>query len=71
MTTQIRFHKRIKLFPGLYLNFGKRGFMSVTIGSKWVSVNIGRAGWYLNGALVGTGLRARKRLDKSSKQETK
>lgn len=45
--------------------------MSVTIGSKWVSVNIGRAGWYLNGALVGTGLRARKRLDKSSKQETK
>ncbi|TOP83771.1 DUF4236 domain-containing protein [Vibrio parahaemolyticus] len=67
MTTQVRFQKRIKIFPGVHLNFGKRGFMSVTLGTRWVSVNIGRGGWYLNGSLVGTGLRVRKRLDRQNK----
>lgn len=63
---QVRFHRRVRLVPGLYINFGKTGFTSITIGGPWLSLNVGRTGVYLNSSLVGTGLRFRKRLDKAT-----
>lgn len=61
----LRFQKRIRVLPFVWLNFGKTGFTSITIGGRFVSLNVGKRGVYLNGSLVGTGLRYRKRIDKT------
>jgi len=57
-----RYRKRVRVLPGLYLNFSKSG-MSTTIGMKGFSVNIGQNGTYLNTGIPGTGLYNRVRLD--------
>jgi len=38
----LRFRKRVKLFPGVWLNLGKTG-ISTSVGTKGVTVNLGDA----------------------------
>lgn len=61
----MRFRRRAKLFPGVYLNFSKTG-ISTTIGARGASINIGHKGTYLNTGIPGTGLYDRQRLDGGS-----
>jgi hypothetical protein len=56
-----RFRKRIKLIPGVYINFSTSG-ISTTIGPKGMSFNIGPDGTYLNTGIPGTGLYNRVRI---------
>lgn len=39
-----KFRKSIKIFPGVKLNFGKKGFTSATIGGKFAKTNISSKG---------------------------
>ncbi len=55
------FRKRVKLLPGIWLNFSKSG-MSTTIGTKGASVNFGKRGIYGNVGIPGTGLYKREKL---------
>ncbi|MBL4708427.1 MAG: DUF4236 domain-containing protein [Flavobacteriales bacterium] len=57
----MRFRKRTKLFPGVYLNFSKSG-ISTTIGVPGLSVNVGEKGTYLNTGIPGTGLYDRQKI---------
>ncbi|GGI92403.1 DUF4236 domain-containing protein [Legionella impletisoli] len=56
-----RFSKRITLFPGFRINFGKRG-ISTTVGPRGFSLGLGRQGVYGNVGLRGTGLSYRTKL---------
>ncbi len=58
----MRFRRRQKILPGVYLNFSGSG-VSTTIGGRGASINIGRNGTYLNTGIPGTGLYNRQRLD--------
>ncbi len=60
-----RFQRRITLFPGVRLNFSRRG-ISTTIGPRGASVNIGAAGAALNLGVPGTGFSLRKNLTPSA-----
>ena len=64
----LRFHKRLKVFPGFYLNFSKSG-MSASVGMKGMNINVGSKGTYLNTSIAGTGLSSRTRLDSNSSNE--
>ncbi len=57
----MRFRKRKKILPGVYLNFSKSG-ISTTIGGKGLSVNVGKRGTYLNTSIPGTGLYDRRKI---------
>ncbi|MEO8649171.1 MAG: DUF4236 domain-containing protein [Acidobacteriota bacterium] len=50
------FRQRIKIFPGVRLNFGKRGFTSTTVGGKWFKTNFSSRGIRKTFSLPGTGL---------------
>jgi len=50
----MRFRKRVKVFPGFYLNFSKSGISS-TLGVKGASINISKRGTYLNTSIPGMG----------------
>jgi len=50
-----RFHRSVKLFPGLRLNFGKRG-MSVSLGVRGAHVTYGPTGTRTTVGLPGSGL---------------
>lgn len=52
----IRFRKRIKIAPGFYLNVGKSGVTSATIGKRGASLNIGGKSPKATIGLPGTGL---------------
>lgn len=65
----LKFRRRQKLFPGVYLNFSKGG-ISTTIGIKGLSVNLGKSGTYLNTGIPGTGIYDRKKLGKSQSGKT-
>lgn len=56
-----RFRKSVKLFPGVRLNFSRRG-ISTTIGPRGASINLGGGGAYLNVGIPGTGLSSRTNL---------
>jgi hypothetical protein len=58
-----RFQRRVKLFPGVRLNFSGSG-ISTTIGVRGASVTLGPRGTYANVGLPGTGLSYRTRLDR-------
>jgi hypothetical protein len=51
----IRFRKRIRILPGVWLNVGKSG-VSISIGSKGLTVNIGERGTRTTLSVPGTGL---------------
>lgn len=55
------FRKRVKVAPGVKLNFSKSG-TSVTVGGKGASVNVGKKGVYGNVGIPGTGIYNRKKL---------
>ena len=51
-----RFRKRVKLFPGITLNWGRSGFASVSIGKPGATVNIGPKGARGTVGVPGTGV---------------
>lgn len=55
------YRKRIKIFPGVHLNFSKGG-VSTSIGPKGAKVSFGKKGTYLNTSIPGTGLYSRKKI---------
>lgn len=57
----IYFRKRIKIFPGVYLNISKTGF-SLSFGTRGASVTAKKTGVYGNLSVPGTGVYMRKKL---------
>ncbi len=57
----MRFRKRVKVFPGFYLNFSNSGISS-TIGIKGASINFSKKGTYLNTGIPGTGIYNRQKI---------
>lgn len=57
----MRFRRKAKLFPGVYLNFSKSG-ISTTIGVPGASINLGKQGAYLNTGIPGTGIYDRQKI---------
>lgn len=55
------FRKRIKIAPGVHLNFSKGG-VSTSIGPNGAKINIGKSGTYLNTSIPGTGLYSRQKI---------
>lgn len=64
-TVAFRFNYRVKLFPGVRLNFGKSG-VSTTFGKRGLGVTAGERGTFLNVGAPGTGMSYRTRLDKKN-----
>jgi hypothetical protein len=56
-----RFRKWVKVIPGLYLNFSRKG-ISTTVGPRGLSLNFNSTGTYLNTGIPGTGFSNRTRL---------
>lgn len=50
-----RFSRRVKIFPGVHVNLGKRG-TSVSLGGKGYSVNFSKNGTRTTVGVPGTGL---------------
>ena len=64
-----RFRKRIKIFPGFYINISKSG-LGINIGPKGANVSVGPNGTYVNTGIPGTGLYRRDKVSSSTaKQE--
>lgn len=57
----MRFRRRSKLFPGVYLNFSKTG-ISTTIGIRGASVNFNKQGVFFNTGIPGTGIYDRRKI---------
>ncbi len=62
------FRKRVKIAPGLRVNFSKRG-VSTTIGRRGLSITKGKRGTHLNASIPGTGLYTRKKINFPSSQK--
>lgn len=62
----MRFRRRVKLFPGVVLNFSKSG-ISTTFGFPGASINFNKQGAFLNTGIPGTGIYDRKRIGRSNK----
>ena len=65
----MRFRRRVKLFPGVTLNFSKTG-ISTTIGVPGASVNFNKHGIFLNTGIPGTGIYDRKRIGGKKKSNS-
>jgi hypothetical protein len=59
------FRRRIKIIPGVHLNFSKNG-VSTSIGVRGASVTFGSKGTYFNAGIPGTGLYSRQKISSSS-----
>ncbi|WP_070964874.1 DUF4236 domain-containing protein [Vibrio sonorensis] len=59
---RIQFRKRIRLLPFLWLNFGKKGLSSVTIGRRGLSLTIQKNAGFLTLGATGSGLSVRNQL---------
>lgn len=64
-----RFRKRIKIFPGFYINISKSG-LGVNIGPKGANVSVGPNGTYVNTGIPETGLYRRDKVDSSKHSST-
>ena len=60
-----RFRKRIKLFPGFYINISKSG-IGINIGPKGANISVGPNGTYVNTGIPGTGLYRRDKVNSST-----
>ena len=60
-----RFHRSIRLLPGVRINLSRRG-ISTTIGPRGASINVGSRGTYANVGIPGTGVSSRTRLDSAA-----
>ena len=58
----IRFRRRIRILPGIYINLSKSG-VSTTIGPRGAKINIGKQGVFLNTGIPGTGIYSREKLN--------
>jgi hypothetical protein len=65
-----RFHRSIRLLPGVRINLSRRG-ISTTIGPRGASVNVRSRGTYANVGLPGTGLSSRTRLDSTGHAQSR
>lgn len=63
-----RFQRRVKVAPGVRLNFSKRG-VSTSIGVRGASITVGKRGIYGNVGIPGSGLSYRTRLDSKGKNK--
>lgn len=61
------FRKRVKVLPGLWLNFSKSG-ISTTIGAKGANMNLSKRGVYGTVGIPGTGLYKREKISGKSKK---
>lgn len=59
------YHKRVKIIPGIHLNFSKKG-INTSIGVRGASINFGKTGTYLNTTIPGLGLHNRQKLSHNS-----
>lgn len=57
-----RFHRSVRLFPGVRLNFSRSG-VSTSVGVRGASMTFGSRGTYANVGIPGSGLSYRTRLD--------
>jgi hypothetical protein len=64
----IKFRRRLRVFPGFYLNLSKSG-MSATVGMRGLNVNIGKKGTFLNTGIPGTGIYDRVKLNSKQDKE--
>lgn len=55
------YRRRVKIIPGVYLNFSKNG-VSTSIGVRGASMSFGSRGTYLNTSIPGTGIYSRRKL---------
>ncbi|HMR81963.1 MAG TPA: DUF4236 domain-containing protein [Niabella sp.] len=60
------YRRRIKIIPGVHLNFSKSG-ISTSIGVKGASLTLGKKGAYLNSGIPGLGIYNRQKLSGSNK----
>ncbi|MBR6287033.1 MAG: DUF4236 domain-containing protein [Bacteroidaceae bacterium] len=58
------FRKRVKIAPGVHLNFSKSG-ISTSIGPKGAKMTFGKNGVYMNTGIPGTGLYKRQKISGS------
>ena len=63
-----RFRKRIKIFPGFYINISKSG-IGINLGPKGANVSVGPNGTYVNTGIPGTGLYRRDKVNSSTKKQ--
>jgi hypothetical protein len=59
------YRKRIKIIPGVRLNFSKSG-ISTSIGVRGANLTFGKSGTYLNTGIPGTGIYNRQKLSSSN-----
>ena len=55
------YRKRVKIAPGVHLNFSKNG-VSTSIGPKGAKITFGKNGTYMNTSIPGTGLYSRQKI---------
>lgn len=65
----IRYRKKVKVFPGVYLNLSKSGVSTTLKAGKGVSVSMGKNGTYLNTGIPGTGLYSRQKISGKNKEK--
>ncbi len=66
----LKFHKRIKIAPGVKINITRKGISSVSLGAKGATVNLGKKGVNATTSIPRTGLSYTQKLSggTSSKQ---
>lgn len=64
-----RFRRSIKIAPGLRVNVGKSGDVSLSAGVRGASVNFGSRGIYTNIGIPGSGLSYRQKVNNDSEQQ--
>ncbi|HEY9260851.1 DUF4236 domain-containing protein [Chitinophaga sp.] len=62
------YRKRIKIIPGVHLNFSKSG-ISTSIGIKGASLTFSNKGTYLNTSIPGLGISNRQKISNNSKPQ--
>ena len=62
------FKRRIKVIPGIHLNFSKSG-ISTTIGVRGANINVGPNGTFVNTSIPGIGISNRQKLSSLLTQE--
>lgn len=63
------FRRRIKIIPGVHLNFSKSG-ITTSVGVKGASMTFGKSGSYLNTSIPGLGIYNRQKLSNSNSNQT-
>lgn len=63
------FRRRIKIIPGVHLNFSKSG-ITTSVGVKGASMTFGKSGSYLNTSVPGLGIYNRQKLSNSNSNQT-